>query len=333
MQTDCDIAVIGLGAIGSMALWRLAEKGVAVLGFEQFGIGHDRGAVGGETRLFRRAQTADPRFTPLIDIAYKNWLELNEHSDIELLKICGGLTVGQADDQRILATLEAARMSDLDVEVLGPRQMRERFPEHHLTPDEIGVYDPTQGYMRCEQAVIAAVRQARALGAEAHAYTPVRISDVSADSVTLSSDTREWTAKKVVIAAGGWSGHLLPSSVKKRCSPKRIMLSWFAPRRGHDFSVEQFPVFHRMTDGGAIYGAPSLDGGASVKVARGAAPTEIEDVNHFERGHSREEIEFMEARVAKHLPGLESSPIRVGSWVDFYPEDWTPLMGPVVTSR
>ena len=39
---DAEVAVIGLGAVGAMALWRLAERRVRVEGFERFGIAHDR---------------------------------------------------------------------------------------------------------------------------------------------------------------------------------------------------------------------------------------------------------------------------------------------------
>lgn len=333
MFTDCEVAVVGLGAMGSMSLWKLAEKGVDVLGFEQFGIGHDRGAVGGETRLFRRAQTADARFTPLIKIAYDNWHQLSEYSDIKLLELCGGLTIGAADDARTRATLDSARTNGVDVEVLNPKQMNERFPEHCLDPEDVGVFDPTQGFMRCEQAVVTAITRAKAIGARVHTYTSVHITDVSESCVTLSDGIRDWTAKKVVIAAGGWTDRLLPKSLAKKCAPKRIMLSWFTPKRGHDFDAAQFPVFHRMTVGGTIYGAPTLDGGASVKVARGAAPTKIDNADDFEYRHSPAEIEFMEERVAKYLPGLSSSPIRMGSWVDFYPEDWTPLVGALPSSN
>ena len=49
---DAEIAVIGLGAVGSMALWRLAQRGVRVHGYERFGIAHDHGASAGQTRRF-----------------------------------------------------------------------------------------------------------------------------------------------------------------------------------------------------------------------------------------------------------------------------------------
>jgi len=35
-----DVVVIGLGGFGSAALWRLAQRGVDVVGLERQGIGH-----------------------------------------------------------------------------------------------------------------------------------------------------------------------------------------------------------------------------------------------------------------------------------------------------
>ena len=36
-----DVAVLGLGAMGSGALWRVAARGASVVGFERFEPGHD----------------------------------------------------------------------------------------------------------------------------------------------------------------------------------------------------------------------------------------------------------------------------------------------------
>lgn len=39
-----DVAVVGLGALGSTAAYQAAVKGAKVIGFEQFELGHVRGA-------------------------------------------------------------------------------------------------------------------------------------------------------------------------------------------------------------------------------------------------------------------------------------------------
>src|SRR5258708_31518490 len=62
---DADVGIVGLGSTGSMAAWRLARAGLSVHGFEQFGIAHDRGAAGGESRRFATHAMGDPRDVPL----------------------------------------------------------------------------------------------------------------------------------------------------------------------------------------------------------------------------------------------------------------------------
>ena len=55
-----DVVVVGLGAFGSAALWRLAERDIDVAGIERHGIGHQLGSSHGVTRLFRIACQEHP---------------------------------------------------------------------------------------------------------------------------------------------------------------------------------------------------------------------------------------------------------------------------------
>src|SRR4030095_16025941 len=50
-DTEFDTIVIGLGAMVSATLDQLARRGRRVLGIEQYGIPHDLGSSGGDTRL------------------------------------------------------------------------------------------------------------------------------------------------------------------------------------------------------------------------------------------------------------------------------------------
>ena len=50
---DVDVLVVGLGAMGSAALYRLAQRNAAPLGIEQFHVGHARGSSHGPSRVFR----------------------------------------------------------------------------------------------------------------------------------------------------------------------------------------------------------------------------------------------------------------------------------------
>lgn len=46
-------AVVGVGSVGAMVLWQLAQRGVQAVGYDAYAPGHDRGAAGGESRILR----------------------------------------------------------------------------------------------------------------------------------------------------------------------------------------------------------------------------------------------------------------------------------------
>ena len=53
-----DQIVIGVGGMGSAAIYELARRGQRVLGLEQFTVPHELGSSAGSTRIFRFAYFA-----------------------------------------------------------------------------------------------------------------------------------------------------------------------------------------------------------------------------------------------------------------------------------
>ena len=75
-----DVVVLGVGAMGSAALYHLARRGVRALGIERFTLGHDRGSSHGQTRVIRRAYFEHPDYVPLLNRAYQLWDELSQEA-------------------------------------------------------------------------------------------------------------------------------------------------------------------------------------------------------------------------------------------------------------
>src|SRR3954468_13721269 len=50
---QCDVLVLGLGAMGSAAAYQLAKRGVKVVGVDRFGPPHDFGSSHGDSRITR----------------------------------------------------------------------------------------------------------------------------------------------------------------------------------------------------------------------------------------------------------------------------------------
>ena len=55
MDTRYDVAVVGLGAMGSQAALELASRGVRVVGFDRYRPPHTLGSTHGRSRIIREA--------------------------------------------------------------------------------------------------------------------------------------------------------------------------------------------------------------------------------------------------------------------------------------
>src|SRR4030081_2282458 len=73
-----DVIVVGLGAMGSAAVYELSRRGQRVLGLEAFEPGHRLGSAHGESRVIRLAYFEHPNYVPLLQRAYHNELALWE---------------------------------------------------------------------------------------------------------------------------------------------------------------------------------------------------------------------------------------------------------------
>ena len=77
MKTEhFDTIVVGVGGMGSAAVYHLAQRGQRVLGLEQFDVPHDMGSSHGVTRVIRLTYFEHPSYVPLLARAYALWREL-----------------------------------------------------------------------------------------------------------------------------------------------------------------------------------------------------------------------------------------------------------------
>src|SRR5580692_11544190 len=100
-NTTYDAIVLGVGGMGSAALFELARRGRRVLGLEQFALGHDRGSSHGHTRIIRKAYYEHPDYVPLVERAYERWHDLERRRGRPLLTACPCLSIGRPESELI----------------------------------------------------------------------------------------------------------------------------------------------------------------------------------------------------------------------------------------
>ncbi|MGH3423080.1 MAG: N-methyl-L-tryptophan oxidase [Nocardioidaceae bacterium] len=322
---DAQVAVIGTGSIGSMALWQLAKTGVTAIGFEQFGIGHDQAAAGGESRIFRTAYLEGPQYVPLLQRAYEMWRDLEAESGRDLLTLGGGLMIGHRDSDAMRNVLASIHEFDLAHDVLDADQMANRYPQHRMRPGETAILDHQAGFLRPEFAVASAAYRAQELGATLAAHTRVTAVEPAAGHVTVRTPDRDYTVEQAVVTAGPWTSRFAPA-LREHVRPHRLVMTWYQAKDPAAWQPEVFPVFIRDADTAHIFGIPTLDGG-SVKVAPHAAYGSFDDGDDLDRNVDVADLAPINASVADLLPGLIPEPVRVSAYMDAYTTDGHALVG------
>ena len=213
------MAVVGLGAAGSAALYHLARRGYRVLGIDQFEPPHAFGSSTGETRITRKAIGEGNQYVPLVLRSYDLFRELERESGESLLAVTGGLWISSPKRQAETHvanffdnTLAAARRFAIEHEILAPAEIRRRFPQFDVRDNEVAYYEPGAGYLRPEACVRAHLALARKHGAE------IRFNTRVASLAELPA------ARTTILAAGAWLRASFPlpprasSPSRGRCS-------------------------------------------------------------------------------------------------------------------
>jgi sarcosine oxidase len=297
-----DVVVVGLGSMGSMALWQLAKRGVDVLGVEQFGRVHTNGAYAGESRLFRVAAKEGQLFTPALIRSRELWQELGAAYGQHPLLPVGALSLAPRGHPDLSSTLRSINEFDLPHQILDAAELRVRYPQFHVEDDDIGILDELGGAMRSELAVAAATDQALVRGAVIHYDTTVLALEPGNDGVRVVTSRGEVMADRVVVSAGPWTTRLLPelADVVKVVT---YSLIWFIPRHIEMFTPDRFPGFMRDLDGVHAFGIPTLDG-YSVKATPNMESPLVDDWDDRGTGLTREQLKWAGEQMQKMIPDL-----------------------------
>jgi sarcosine oxidase len=255
MHKTYDAIVLGVGGMGSAALYHLARRGWRVLGLEQFDIPHAMGSSHGLTRIIRMAYFEHPRYVPLLTRAYELWRELQRATREELLVITGSVAAGRPGSQVFEGSLTSCKEYGLTHEVLSRAELGLRFPAFRLPPNFQAVLQPEGGFLVSERCIVSHVFQALAAGGEVHARERVLRWEPSGDGVRVKTDRREYEASRLVLTAGPWTANMV-DRLSGYAVPERQALGWFHPRRPELFQLGRFPVFNLSVDEGHFYGFP-----------------------------------------------------------------------------
>ena len=295
-----DVAVIGLGAMGSAALLSLARRGLRVVGVEQFTPGHDRGSSHGETRIIRLGYFEHPSYVPLLRVAYALWRDLERESGEALLETTGIIEIGAPDGTLVSGTLLSSRTHGLAHEVLDAAAVMRRFPPFRVPANMVGVFQPEGGILSVEPAIRVQLALARRAGAAIRTDETVQKIEPSGAGVRVVTSRGTLEAGRVIVAAGPFLKWLLPDfPVPMRVT--RQVLAWFEPADAAAFARGRFPIYMIETAGAVFYGFPT-GGRPGVKFSKHHHDDEIVDPVARTRPITPADEAQLRAVLAAHLP-------------------------------
>lgn len=250
-----DAIVIGVGGMGSAALFHMARRGWKVLGLEQFDVPHEMGSSHGHSRMIRYTLQEHPSYVPLVRRAYELWHQLENASRERLLVTTGSIRAGYEDGPFFRGAIEACDTHRIPYEVLTGPETSRRFPGYHFDSDIFAVYQADGGFLLPERCIVNHVLGAQEAGADVHGRERVLDWEPVGEGVSVRTDRGTYSAGRLVVCAGPWASKIEPV-LAQHTSAERQVLGWFQPERPELFRPDTFPVFGLFVEEGRFYGFP-----------------------------------------------------------------------------
>ena len=292
-----DVVVVGVGGMGSAALYHLARRGKRVLGLERFDVPNDMGSSHGITRIIRLAYFEHSDYVPLLRRAYELWHELESEAGEQLLHTTG---IVEAGERIYEGALRSCADHDLPHEVIDGRELGRRYPAFRLPADLPVFFQPDGGFLLPERCIVAHVNGALASGAVVRARERVLEWAEIENGVRIRTDRGVVETERLVLTAGAWSQDVarLPPGM---AGALRQSVAWLQPLRPELFTPERLPVFNLVLDEEHFYGFPAF-GIPGFKVGRYDRFGQGGDPDEISREPTQEDEAPLRAFTERYLP-------------------------------
>jgi sarcosine oxidase len=272
-----DIAVIGLGGIGSATAWFAARSAQSVVGLERFELGgHHHGASHDHSRIIRHSYHT-PHYVDLTRLAYDAWREVEAESGETCVHITGGIDLFPAGASIDSETYrESMRACDVQFDEMKPADAMVRWPAWHIAADTEVLYQANTGIVSPAATVPLLQRLASRRGAVLRGNTTVTAIEPIGDDVTIHLANGELVvAGQVVVAADAWTGRLIePLGTSLPLVVTREQVTYYGTETPRMFEAANFPVWIWMDDP-SFYGFPTF-GRPGVKIAQDCGGTPVD---------------------------------------------------------
>lgn len=322
MPSSSKIIVVGGGIFGTTAALSLRERGHEVHLFEAGKIPNPQASSTDISKMIRADYGADTFYTDMMLEAFKGWDQWNERWERDLYHQVGFLLLTHEAMQPgslEYESIKAFEERNIPVERISPALLRERYPQWHADQFADGYYNPLGGWAESGAVVKQLAQTALEKGVTLHEETAIMSLLANGDSVggIFTKEGQVYGADQVVVAAGVWSGQLIPELEDKMViSGQPIYL--FKPKDGKAYDGRRFPGWAADITRTGWYGFPANKNGL-VKIANhGEGVVADPDAENDIPPHYYPALNTF---LAHHLPKLEQARIE-SARLCYYCDTW-----------
>ena len=306
--TPATYAVIGAGVFGAWTAYYLRKAGHQVTLLDQYGPASSRASSGGETRIIRASYGPDEVYTRMAMRSLGLWSAFFAEIGQPLLHRTGVLWMAKSDNQYVDQSRKTLAKVGVRFQDITSDELKRRYPQIHVEPGTIAIFEPDSGALMARQATQAVVRKFVEDGGT-YRHAVVRAPDPKQKLAGLvTSNGEPVVADAYVFACGAWLAKIFPEVLGTRIFPTRQEVFFFGTPPGNtQFSPPQMPTWIDFSDDRGMYGFPDIET-RGFKVAFDLHGPAF-DPDTGTRIVSPEKIAMVRKYVSDRFPALADAPI------------------------
>jgi sarcosine oxidase len=281
---EFQVAVVGLGGLGSAAVYWLSRRGISVVGFDQFELGHVRGASHDHSRIIRRSYHT-PGYVELTAAAYDAWEAVEGDAEESIIFRTGGIDLfppnAAIDPEPYLSSLRAAGVEHDWIDAAEVRRAWPAFGRGSVVDgDVMAIHSPDTGIVPAARGTATLQRLADAYDAAFRPNTPVRelrpVRNGDGGEVDVVTDSGSTRVQHVIVCADAWTNKLLaPLGHHIPLAVTREQVTYFPSGDLTDLQPGRFPVWIWMHDP-SYYGFPVYGHIDSIKASEDCGGAQVD---------------------------------------------------------
>ena len=256
------VSIVGAGIMGLSAAWALARDGHQVTIYEQAEVPNPLGSSVDEHRLIRHPYGEERGYTRMINEAYAAWDRLWGDIGVRHYAATGTLVLDRGDPWAA-ATARTLAIENVPFRRLEAADIARDYPQLSTDGLRVALSLNTGGVLFAERIVTDLARHLRGRGVVLETSTQVRDVDGERGRITLDGG-RTVEADLLVVAAGPWVRHLVPS-LASRVTPSRQIVVYLTPPADLAPNWAKSPMILDIDPGAGFYVVPPR-GGTGLKI-------------------------------------------------------------------